>query len=264
MYVRLSTQFHDRLFLIMGDLNCRTGNLPDFQIFENNVHILEEYEDVFDTFNEPRVSSDKHITSLGRRLLMFCKLYTIYTVNGRLRDDKSKDHYTYIGPNGCSIIDYVLASKQLFDYISNFNVEMRTECTHMPIKVQFLHSISPSLTDAHDNTNANNNYNKISGAKIFSKSKKNIDAFKQNMQNTLNENFNSNIMNKISDTTVDTDLIISDIVNAIASCAIENIPHKKGKSQEPWFDQECEILKRHKIRFLHKFRQSNSTDDLEN
>ena len=119
---------------------------------------------------------------------MFCKLYTIYILNGGLGDDKSKDDYTYIGPNGCSVIDYALASKQLFEYISNFNVEMRTESTHMPIKVQFLHSIDPSLTDAHDNTNANNNYNNISGAKIFSKAKKNIDAVKQNMQNTFNEN----------------------------------------------------------------------------
>ena len=31
IFVRLSSHFSDHYFLIMGDLNCRTGNVPDFQ-----------------------------------------------------------------------------------------------------------------------------------------------------------------------------------------------------------------------------------------
>lgn len=73
MYVGPSTQLSDHYFL----LNCCIGNLPDFQILQNNVPILEEFENVFDTFNVPRVSFDKHVTSLGRWLLGFCQLYTI-------------------------------------------------------------------------------------------------------------------------------------------------------------------------------------------
>ena len=43
-------------FLIKGDLNSRRGTLNDFELFENNVDILEEYENAFDTFELQRYS----------------------------------------------------------------------------------------------------------------------------------------------------------------------------------------------------------------
>lgn len=91
VFVTLFSQFSDCYFLTMGDLNCRTGNLPDFEIFENNVDMLDQFEDMFDNFNEPRSSSDIHVTSLGRRLLSFCQLYSIYILNGRVGGDKILD-----------------------------------------------------------------------------------------------------------------------------------------------------------------------------
>ena len=56
---------------------------------------------MFDNLSVPRSSSDIHVTSLGRRLLRFCQLYSIYILSGRVGEDKDIEHYTYIGENGC-------------------------------------------------------------------------------------------------------------------------------------------------------------------
>ena len=62
-YRYLKTYLH--LFIIQcttfsGDLNSRTDTLNDFELFENNVDILEEYENAFDTFGLQRYSYDNY------------------------------------------------------------------------------------------------------------------------------------------------------------------------------------------------------------
>ena len=62
-YLYLKTYLH--LFIIQcttfsGDLNSRTDTLNDFELFENNVDILEEYENAFDTFELQRYSYDNY------------------------------------------------------------------------------------------------------------------------------------------------------------------------------------------------------------
>ena len=220
----------------MGDLNCRTGNLPDFQVFENNVHVFDEYENVFDTFNLPEVSSDRHVTSLGKRILSFCQLYAIHILNGRLGKDKDKGHYTYISPNRCSVIDYVLASKQLFDNISNFIVETRTESTHMPIKGQFKNTICICLSNA-----SSISCNDSSNVTRFSNSKKNISVFKNNMKSTFTQ-YIINLMTNINDMATDINSVVSDLINVNKSCAVEQVPCNRNYSQQAWFRKKCENL----------------------
>ena len=82
IFVRLFN-FFLIIFLIMGDLNY-TGNLPDFQVFDDNVHVLNEYKSAFDTYNLPRAPYDRHVTRLGQRFLSFCQLYAIYVLTGWL------------------------------------------------------------------------------------------------------------------------------------------------------------------------------------
>ena len=48
----------DVYMLLMGDLNCRTGNLQDFYDLKNNVHVLEEFDSMFDSIKTTRVSCD--------------------------------------------------------------------------------------------------------------------------------------------------------------------------------------------------------------
>ena len=54
----------------------------------------------------PRSSCDNVTTISGRRLVEFCKTYGMYIANGRVGKDKNKGRFIYIGPSGCSMIDY--------------------------------------------------------------------------------------------------------------------------------------------------------------
>lgn len=100
--LKVVSKVSDVYMLLLGDFNCRTGILADYYNFENNVHVLEEFENVFDNFCFPRISCDTTVSCSGRRLLEFCKDYSFYIVNGRLGQDKNIGNYTYIGPNGCT------------------------------------------------------------------------------------------------------------------------------------------------------------------
>ena len=44
----------------------------------------------------PRSSCDNVITTSGRRLVEFCKIYGMYIANARLDNDKNKGSFTYI------------------------------------------------------------------------------------------------------------------------------------------------------------------------
>lgn len=74
---------------------------------------------MFDNFCIPRASCGSFVTTLGRRLIEFSNVYGLYIVNGRVGQDKNIRNYTYIGPQGCSVIDYVLSSAKLFTKFKN-------------------------------------------------------------------------------------------------------------------------------------------------
>ena len=138
-----SLPIFDKYFIIMGDFNSRTGELKDTFDIDKIVKELEEYKEVFDDFNLPRKSRDKEVTIFGRRLIEFCKIYSTYIANSRVGNDKNIDNFTYIGPQGCSVIEYLMMSADLFNKTVNFDIENRTEATHFPLVVTIKEEGSP-------------------------------------------------------------------------------------------------------------------------
>ena len=43
-------------------------------------------------------------------------------LNGRAGDDRGIGKFTFVGSRGSSVVDYILASQNLFDYVSKFKV----------------------------------------------------------------------------------------------------------------------------------------------
>ena len=43
-------------------------------------------------------------------------------MNGRVGNDRGIGSYTFVGSRGSSVIDYVLASQSLFDFVNDFKV----------------------------------------------------------------------------------------------------------------------------------------------
>lgn len=82
--LKVLSKISDIHILFLGDFNCRTGTLADYYNFEKNVPVLEEFENVFGHFCSQRISCDTTVFCSGRRLLEFCKDYSVYIVNGRV------------------------------------------------------------------------------------------------------------------------------------------------------------------------------------
>ncbi|CAG2248789.1 unnamed protein product [Mytilus edulis] len=100
--------------ILLGDFNARTGNDCDFIEGDNTNHIpLNNSNYNIDILNERRASCDNTVDSRGKDLLDFCICNQIRILNGRILGNSTGKH-TCFKYNGCSVVDYVLASEQLF------------------------------------------------------------------------------------------------------------------------------------------------------
>ncbi|CAG2225710.1 unnamed protein product [Mytilus edulis] len=101
-------------FILLGDFNARTGNDCDFIEGDNTTHIpLNNSNYNIDILNERRASCDNTVDFRGKDLLDFCICNQIRILNGRILGNSTGKH-TCFKYNGCSVVDYVLASEQLF------------------------------------------------------------------------------------------------------------------------------------------------------
>ena len=70
-----------------------------------------------------RFSQDKgHMNNNGTLLLDLCKQTGLRIFNGRFGNDKGIGKYTFIGSRGSSLVDYVMGTQNLFQFIENFDV----------------------------------------------------------------------------------------------------------------------------------------------
>ena len=133
--------------ILMGDLNARTAEAPDYIIDDNTDYLsLPDWWSA-DNFSIPRQSRDKHaMNNFGRSLINYCKQFQIHMLNGRSPHDQSGE-YTFCSATGQSVVDYILVSSCLFDKITNFSVGTRDESDHFPISCYLLLSCPPRVND---------------------------------------------------------------------------------------------------------------------
>ena len=134
--------------ILMGDLNARTAEAPDYIIDDNTDYLsLPDFWWSADNFSIPRQSRDKHaMNNFGRSLINYCKQFQIHMLNGRSPHDQSGE-YTCCSATGQSVVDYILVSSCLFDKITNFIIGTRDESDHFPIICHLLFSCPPRVND---------------------------------------------------------------------------------------------------------------------
>ena len=110
--------------LLCGDFNSRTSNRPDFVVDDGTMHMSVLPDDYISDTQMPRFSEDEgHINNNGLLLLDLCKQTGLRIMNGRVGNDQGLGKYTFVGSRGRSLVDYVLSSQDMFNFIKNFEVQ---------------------------------------------------------------------------------------------------------------------------------------------
>ena len=120
--------------MICGDLNSRTKDFQDFIPDDNIEYIFGENDYPGDTFNLLRRSQDCEVyNNFGLSLIELCCEYDVHMLNGRLFDD-IEGNITCTANDGRSIVDYIIASSNLFELFSTFAVDNYDVSDHFPLK----------------------------------------------------------------------------------------------------------------------------------
>ncbi|VDI68072.1 Hypothetical predicted protein [Mytilus galloprovincialis] len=239
--------------ILLGDFNARTATMPDFIVPDDTLFDILDLTDNQDVdtlknmysynflldYNIPlqRSSEDKKSNGFGSKLIDMCKRCSLYIANGRLFDDT-------IGKTTCknvSLIDYLIISPDLFNYITNFNVldfdPMISDVhnrIHFTLSFQTLKQVNPKNINDLDHT-------KIKWNPVHA------NQFQQVLSNRLGEidsalddlDSNQNI------TTEQVNMVVNDLGNVLTQTASSvlgnsNIrSYKSSNSNKPWFDRAC-------------------------
>ena len=145
--------------VLAGDLNSRCGNLHDFigsdtvhESVTNNLSSLFEYQS--DDILPDRICPDQAINTYGLKLIQLCIESGLRILNGR-HSAYSAD-FTYCGPNGYSVIDYVLTTQDMFNFVKTFIVcNFNTFSDHAPLHIELKSTgnIAQDNNDVPETTN---------------------------------------------------------------------------------------------------------------
>ena len=230
-------------FMISGDLNARTGLVPDY-IEPEIISFTTDSDDFCVATNHinfpsnlnsniPRFSRDKHCVNIhGQELLRLCKNTNIRILNGRYGNDKEIGDFTCIKTNGKSLIDYMLCSPIITQNQSNFTIhEKQPESDHKPISISLLvGNISPEEVQQYDKYSC------------FKWDQSKLDEIKQTLCDPnnpcLQQFLDSMVMNCSSGS------VASYFDNYICDALEKHVKLKcyKSRSDFPtneWYDEEC-------------------------
>ena len=132
----------ERSILLMEDFNARSGTLSDCITNDSPTHLPLPPEYTSDEV-WLRVSEDKKVNNYGKELINLCISSRLRIMNGRIGMDKGQGVFTCITPRGSTVVDYSVASIDLFKLIADFNVgEISSLSDHRPLTTKI-------TTDSH-------------------------------------------------------------------------------------------------------------------
>ena len=112
--------------LLIGDLNSRTGVLPDFQEGKSkNLDLKSNLSDHIPGRGitpEKRSNCDTKTNGMGIKLLDLCKAHDLQILNGRVMGDRKGSFTFHDTQQGASTIDVGIVSDSLFHQLASFVV----------------------------------------------------------------------------------------------------------------------------------------------
>ena len=248
--------------LICGDFNGRTSNKPDFVLDDESHHmnvLPDEYTP--DQFMNRYSQDIGHVNNNGLLLLDLCQQTGVRILNGRVGDDRGVGKFTFVGNRGCSVVDYVLASQNLFEFVSTFQVhDPNILSDHCLLSFSFTFGDEPIAESIFDS------YDVIDGKFVWKA------EFKDEYINRLNDEHTTEQLNLLHAN------ISSCDENGITTCLEEFVSifdnvcspilkkSKQGsstdyfsfKKENPWYTEECNERKHYFLYLLNKYRDSKT------
>ena len=222
--------------LICGDLNARTGLLQDFVENDDRDHIPLPHAYTPDYFNQYRCNLDKTVNNYGEWLMSTCISANLCTLNGRSCGDVL-GNYTCYRKNSVSTLDYIIASKVLFDHFSYFKVLPFTLLSdHCPISTSFrinCKAQSKSKVETLKNcplkfkweSNSSNNFQAA------------LDDIRPSINDFVDRNYNQNVENASKD--------LLEIIITAAKSSLKIVREKpKRKHYSPGYDKDCWMIRK--------------------
>lgn len=104
-----------------GDMNARTAEEGDWTTTEEN--------------DSKRQSKDRILNKEGKKLITLTEERGWNILNGNMTGDEDGE-FTYWGPRGKSVIDYIITNNEATNKVEKMKVESRVETEHQPIAIE--------------------------------------------------------------------------------------------------------------------------------
>lgn len=252
---RYKLQHNVHFLLLCGDLNARTGTLPDTDLDDEQEY--NEYMPLTDLPINPRANRDTTITVRGRELVALCRVMKIRILNGRSGKDQGVGEFTCINWNGRSLNDYAILSEDLTNSVIDFEIGSRTESNHFPVTF----SLQTSLYESENDLGITNvtEYQRL--------------RWNGNLATDFNVRLESENVKEMIRTCKfslegnDPQVALLTLYEIIWFCGEKMKVRAYSKSpsnrdnDEDWFDEHCENLKYIARRLKSHFRSTGDPDD---
>ena len=264
-YFQSNNNESDCSFIICGDMNARTKDLPDMVLDDNFVHLPLPDDYILDDFIMPRASEDKKSNQNGTLLFEFCKQTNMRILNGRTGSDNGIGKFTCHKHRGKSVVDYILVSTDILPLICSFDIgDPNILSDH-----SFLYcSIWANSHHSNDRLFNDENIEYVSYKYVWDDNL--LNEFKSRLCSPdvtviLDEARHTLVSEQISPANIDTGLNL--IVEGIEMCTKPLFSKPlKVRYQEcsfsdnklPWFDDNCRMKRIEFYRFLNIFRNDKT------
>ncbi|XP_062595378.1 uncharacterized protein LOC134256716 [Saccostrea cucullata] len=260
--IKNDTRYSNCRLLLAGDFNARTGVSVDYVIDDSvkYIPVLEDCEDELynsDKFSKKRKNQDKEVNHFGKQLLELCAVEGIHFVNGRTNSDLS-GNFTFVSNRGCSTIDYCIADSAMFEYISDFKVLDVDISLHLPIHCTL--SVVKYSTEVMEVDVQ---------LEHLSKFKWDMNKSVEYLQNICSTDVVLEINGIIELDDLSTEETVCKLRGVLERCGShmevkEKITEKNTeKTNQKWFDKECDLLKKKKCELLNKYRTTRAPEQLD-
>ena len=249
----LQSKFPNHEIIISGDFNARTKCENDFILNDSTTYLPLDLNYVVSSFNTPRKSKDLHgdVNNHGHSLLHLCQTHDIHIVNGRMNGDECGEITCYT-KNGCSLVDYTIATPGMFKVFNKYEILMKDEYTHLP--QAFILEMNSVCTE-----------NPVTSTNTVGKTR---DRYKWS-ELSFEKLFSDQVNNLINDFHVY--ITKSDVTNAVSALTdaltfvCNKIKTKRNRAKQvksPWFDDELNELRKVKFKWLKMSRLEHSQNTL--